>query len=171
MDAISGSYTATQSLNLSYQSFTKQTQQTGEGGKTTDILQFSSFNLSFEQSISLVTDKAFEKLQTVVSDARAALGLPEDAVVDTSPEATADRIANFALGFFGNFQKNNPELEGDEARQGFVDLVGPAIQQGIQEARDILEGLQALTPEVGSTIDGIASLIQDRLDDFLANGI
>ena len=120
------------------------------------------------QTIEIVTERAMAKLQAVVADAREALGLPEGKSLDLSAEATANRIVEFALNFFDNFRANNESIEDDgEARQAFIDLVGPAIQQGIDEARDILGALQALTPEAGEKIDAISSIIQERLDAFL----
>lgn len=121
-----------------------------------------------KQAIEIVTERAMAKLQSVVGEAREALGLPEGKTLDLSPEATADRIVEFALNFFENFRANNDFGEDSEdARQAFIDLIGPAIQQGIDEARGILESLQALTPEATGKIDAISALIQERLDAFL----
>ena len=106
----------------------------------------------------------------VVGDARAELGIPEGAAIDTSAEATAGRIADFALGAFEAFKRNHGDLGEDEAREEFVAFIGAAINQGISEARGILEALSALNPEVGTKIDTISGFIQQRLDDFLANG-
>ena len=124
--------------------------------------------VSARQTIEIVTERAIAKLQAVVTEAREALGLPEGNSLDLSPEATAARIVDFALNFFDNFRANNKGIEDDgEARQAFIDLIGPAIQQGIDEARGILEALQALTPQANGKIDSISALIQERLDAFL----
>ena len=85
-------------------------------------------------------------------------------------ELAAGRIADFALGAFEAFKRNHGELGEDKAREEFVAFIGAAINQGISEARGILEALSALNPEVGSKIDTISAFIQQRLDDFLANG-
>jgi Domain of unknown function (DUF5610) len=135
-----------------------------------DSAQFGSVTITASQSIDIVVERSLDKLRAVVSDAREALGLPEGATLDTSPEATAGRIADFALGAFQAFQDNHPELEGQDARTAFADLIGNAIEKGISEARDILTALSALTDETNSSIDTISQLIQDRLDNFVANG-
>jgi len=119
-------------------------------------------------SMRVVLDRAMEKLRAVVGDARAALGMPEDAVIDTSPEATANRIADFAIGAFSAWHKNHKDLSEDDARAQFASFIGGAIQQGISEARGILQGLSALSPEVDSNIDSTWNFIQQRLEKFVS---
>ena len=127
--------------------------------------------VSVGQAQGIVLDRAYEQLRALVDEARTELGIPEGGVYDTSPEATANRIADFALGFFSKYAGNN-QLEDDEAgRAQFASFIGKAIETGINEARDILGALQALSPEIGGSIDKTASIIQQRLDDFVANGL
>jgi len=124
--------------------------------------------LSLPEAMKIVGERALEKLRSVVSDARAELGIPEGTVLDTSPEATAGRIVDFALGAFAAYAERHSELGDAEARQAFVDIIGPAISQGIEEARGILGALNALTPEVDANITKTAEIIHQRLSDFLA---
>ena len=132
-------------------------------------MHFGAQPPSAAEAINIVVERAMERLRQVVSDARAELGIPEDATLDTSPEATAQRIVDFALGFFDQYVENHPELSGDDARQEFSIFIGAAIQQGIQEAQGILGALDALNPEVESLIGAIESIVQERLDAFAAN--
>jgi len=127
--------------------------------------------VSNSQALQIVTERAFEKLRSVVAEARAELGIPEGEELDTSPEATANRIADFALGFFDNYAENNSLADDAEGRQQFVDFIGAAVQQGIDEARGILTSLQALNPEVDGNIEQTSSIIQNRFADFVENGI
>lgn len=137
-----------------------------------DILDLSrGKGVSTSDTLDLVREKAYEKLRGVVGDARKALGIPEGAVIDTSPEATADRIVNFALGFFSKYAENNGLANDEAGRKQFADFIGAAIGQGIQEARDILSGLQVLNPETDNLIENTASIIQQRLDDFVSKGL
>ncbi|NIA14800.1 MAG: hypothetical protein GWP08_12050 [Nitrospiraceae bacterium] len=124
--------------------------------------------LTTDQATNAVLMRAMDKLRAVVSDARSALGMPEDAIIDTSAEATANRIADFALSAFDKWSKNHSEAGGEEARQQFADFIGGAIAQGISEARDILSALDSLSPEVDSNIDSTWQIIQQRLQDFVA---
>ena len=163
-----------QSSNVyaSYQSSSKSsTTQTSEKAASSfkDKLELGKGSpLSKEQTNALILERAFNKLRSVVDDARAELGLPEGAELDTSAEATAQRIGDFALNFFDKYLEKHPEVEGDAARKQFADFIGGAIKQGIEEARGILDALSALNPDLTGKIDSIGQLIQQRLDDFVA---
>ena len=136
-----------------------------------DTVQFGANGaVSNGQAMQVVLERAFEQLRAVVTEARDQLGIPEGTVLDTSPEATAHRIADFALGAFDRWHENHGELGEEEAREQFAAFIGGAISQGIEEARGILTALKALTPEVNTNIDTTYSIIQDRLNDFVLNG-
>ena len=119
----------------------------------------------------IVVERALDKLRAVVADAKAELNLPEESALDTSPEATATRIADFALGFFSKYAENNDLEDNEEGRAQFAQFIGEAINAGIGEARDILSALKVLNPQVDNNIDATAQIIQSRLDDFVANGL
>lgn len=143
-----------------------------EGGK--DILDLGSNGaVSTKEAMGVVLERAMAKLKSVVEEARAALGIPEDAVIDTSPEATANRIADFALGAFEKWRSNDKSrlaLADEDARKQFVEFIGAAVEQGIGEASDILNALGALSGEVQDNIAQTQSFIQQRFDDFILNG-
>ena len=126
--------------------------------------------LSKGDTQNVVLNQAFEKLRAVISEARAALGIPEDATLDTSDDVTANRIVDFALGFFQQYAENNNLQDDEEGRAQFAEFIGDAIMQGISEARDILSALKALDGNA-LDIDKTQDLIQSRLDDFVANGL
>jgi hypothetical protein len=121
-----------------------------------------------DRSMQIILDRAMEKLRAVVDEARTALGIPEDAQMDTSPDATAGRIADFALGAFPHWLKQHPNLSDEDARKQFAAFIGGAIDQGIAEARDILRGLNALLPDVDKDITATRDIIQNRLNNFVA---
>lgn len=137
----------------------------------TDQVSFSSGGVSESQAQSMVLERAFEKLRAVVGDARTALGLAEGEEIDTSPEATANRIADFALNFFGKYAENNGLADDETGRKQFADFIGAAIGQGIEEARGILTALSALNGNVDSGITETEGYIQKRLEDFVKNGL
>lgn len=127
--------------------------------------------LSMEQSMNIVVERALDKLRSVVEQARAELGLPEDAVIDTSAEATGDRIATFALGAWDKYAKLHKLEDNEDGRKQFADFIGGAINQGISEARGILGALNALSSDVDANINKTSDIIQQRLQDFVANGL
>ncbi|MGH1460551.1 MAG: DUF5610 domain-containing protein [Neptuniibacter sp.] len=91
--------------------------------------------------------------------------------VDVSPEATADRIVSLTTSLFINYQDANPELEGAELVDKFVDVISGGIEQGFSEARDILDGLGVLGGDIAANIDKTFELVQQGLQAFReANG-
>ena len=78
--------------------------------------------------------------------------------VDTSPEATAERIVSFATQFFAIHQEQNSGLSFDEQLNSFMDKIGGAIDQGFDEAKDILSGLKVLEGDIADGVDQTYSL-------------
>lgn len=127
--------------------------------------------LSDQERSNLVVERALARLRSVVDDAKKELGIEEGSPLDISPEATANRIVGFALGFFDKYAKKNGLENTEEGRRQFADFIGGAISQGIDEARGILGALNALDPNTTSNIDKTASIITDKLDAFVKNGL
>ncbi len=154
--------------------YTKTTQFTAEARmsiSTRDTVELGAGTpLSPEDAIRVVNERAMNRIREAVDAARQELGLPEGATLDTSAEATATRIADFALKAFDVWRKNHGELGDDEARAQFAKFIGGAIQQGIGEAKDILNALGALNGETENKITAISDLIQKRLDAFVRGG-
>lgn len=88
---------------------------------------------------------------------------------DNSPEATAGRIVSLSTAFFGAFQQQHSELEGDEALTRFMDTIRGGIEKGFKEARDILQGLQVLNGDISGNVDKTYELVMKGLDEFVAN--
>lgn len=114
--------------------------------------------------------KDLQKLESLVQNAKDDLGMSPKTSLNVSPEATANRIADFALLAFHQFQENHPEFGEDKVRTEFVQFIGEAIGQGIEEARDILTGLNALSSEVDADITKTVNIINERLRQFAEQG-
>ncbi len=84
-----------------------------------------------------------------------------------SPEKTADRILDFALGFFGNSEQYKEGGNTEESRQSFADVIGAAIQKGFDQALGILGDLP---DETADEVDETHSLVFDGLDNFVTTG-
>lgn len=137
-----------------------------------DVLQLgASGKPDAAESLRMVNERAMDKLRLVVAQARAELGLPEDAQLDLLPEATGDRIADFALKWFGQWAKNNKVGDTEEDRTRFVEFIGRAVQKGVEEARGILKVLNALNPEVDNMISQTLDRVHARFEDFIRNGM
>ncbi|QFU21520.1 DUF5610 domain-containing protein [Shewanella eurypsychrophilus] len=95
-----------------------------------------------------------------------ALQTAYDNGIDTSPEATADRIVSFATQFFSLYQEQNSNMEFDDQLSSFMDIIGGAIDQGFNEAKEILTGLQVLEGDIAAGVDQTYSLVLEGLQTF-----
>jgi hypothetical protein len=62
----------------------------------------------------------------------------------------------------------HPELNEDDARLSFADLIKGGIDQGFAQARDILDGVGVLEGDIASAIDATYSLVMQGLEAFRA---
>lgn len=86
--------------------------------------------------------------------------------VDTSPQATADRIVSFATAFYQKYSEQNPDMPEEERLDKFLALVGGGVDKGFEDARSILDGLGVLNGKIAEDIDSTYSLIQDGFAKF-----
>ena len=89
-----------------------------------------------------------------------------DQGIDYSPEATADRIVSFGTQFFVMYQQQNSNLSFDEQLDGFMTVIGDAIEQGIGEAKEILEGLQVFNGDIKANANKTHELVLEGLQEF-----
>ena len=90
-----------------------------------------------------------------------------DAGIDTSPEATAERIVTFSTQFLASYREQHPEMDESESLSSFVTIISSGIDQGFGEAKDILSSLNVLEDEVTSTIDQTYELVQSGIQAFV----
>ncbi len=87
---------------------------------------------------------------------------------DFSPAATAQRIVDFATGFFGQFQTNNSEGGQTPQLQGFATMIKGAIEEGFASAQDLLKGLGEISSGIQQDIDKTFELTIRGINDFVA---
>lgn len=80
-----------------------------------------------------------------------------------SPEATADRIVNFAVSFFPMFAADNPDLTHEEQVEAYREMVEGAIDEGFKDAMEILG---SLPNDISANIEQTRSLVDEKLDAF-----
>lgn len=126
-----------------------------------------------DQPLSLVLKTALqginEALQASV-EPDASITSVEDAYesgIDYSPEATAERIVSFSTQFLSAYREQNPEMSEEESLTSFMDVISGGIDQGFDEAKDILGGLNVLEGEVSTNIDKTYELVQEGLKLFV----
>ena len=89
-----------------------------------------------------------------------------DSGIDTSPEATAERIVAFATGLYGRYKELNPDKSEEENLNNFLKIIGGGIDKGFDDAKDILKGLKVYEGEVESGVDKTYGLVMQGLDSF-----
>lgn len=89
-----------------------------------------------------------------------------DSGIDTSPEATAERIVAFATGFYGRYKELNPDKSEEENLTEFLNIIGGGIDKGFADAKDILKGLKVYEGEVESGVDKTYGLVMQGLNSF-----
>ena len=96
-------------------------------------------------------------------DAASVKGLKASGL-DTSSEATAGRLVDFATSFYEQYETDN---QGEQARlEGFVALIRGAIEEGFGEARTILSGIGEIAAQVQAGIDETFEQTMKGVDDF-----
>jgi len=131
----------------------------------------SSLNVSLksrDQSLSLVYKSVINSIGETMEAELGKNPLPGKA--DNSAEATAQRILDFATGFFDTYAKQNPGKDPDKLAKDFVELVRGGFEKGFNEARDILDGMGVLGgSDVEKDIMKTYDLVSKGFDDFLAS--
>ncbi|CAM3652480.1 DUF5610 domain-containing protein [Rheinheimera salexigens] len=89
-----------------------------------------------------------------------------DSGIDTSPEATADRIVSFATAFYGKYKEQNPDKSEQENLDSFLKVIGGGIEKGFADAKDILKSLQVYEGEVESGVDKTYGLVMKGIANF-----
>ena len=134
-----------------------------------DTVQINlSSNLTISDANKILKDKLAEKINAAFKEAGVNIDIREveKQNQDTSPEATARRIVDFATGFFGVYTKNHAKDGQSEQLDGFMSLVHDAIDKGFADARDTLKGIADISGPVSNNIDKTYDLTQKGLDDF-----
>lgn len=144
-------------LEISVQASVKRSfeagyQHTGANGAKTSAYMKTSEEVSFRAEFRL------EQARRLAGAHEAAGGADY-----FSPEATAQRIVDFAMSFFPAYSRDNQDMSFEERVDSFKKMVEGAIDEGFKEAMSILGSMpESVTAEISKTRD----LIQEKLDSF-----
>jgi hypothetical protein len=144
------------------------------GDEQSQTLSMNSVQLNLSASVTIedankiLKDRLAEKINAAFEQAGVDIDIREieQQNLDTSPEATARRIVDFATGFLGAYAKNHADEDEKGQLEGFMSLIGDAIDQGFSDARDILQGIADISGSISDNIDKTYELTQKGLDDF-----
>ena len=89
-----------------------------------------------------------------------------DAGIDTSPEATAERIVAFATAFYSRYKELSDQQTEEQTLDNFLALITPGVDKGFADAKDILNGLKVYEGEVESGVDKTYQLVMQGLASF-----
>lgn len=89
-----------------------------------------------------------------------------DSGIDTSPEATAERIVGFATSLFAIYQKQKPSEDKEQQLNDFMEVIGKGINQGFDDAKAILSGLKVFEGEVEEGVGKTYELVMQGLQAF-----
>lgn len=121
------------------------------------------------ESLALIYTAAIDAINELLAPdlGENALQRGIDEGLDVSPEATADRIVSLTTALFGRYQDSNPQLSFEDQVNRFVEVISGGIEQGFNEARDILDGLSVLEGDIADNIDRTFELVQQGLQEFV----
>ena len=119
--------------------------------------------------VKTLEEAAYAQLRSLVGDAANKLGYSDVMGIDTSPEATSDRIVSFGTSMFGLYQRQNPDLSESDALEKFESLIRGAVDTGFNDAIQIIRGLGAMSSEVDTVTSKTYELIHSKLDDWFSS--
>ncbi len=116
---------------------------------------------SFERGLSADELELFEQagrsgyLDSIASD------------TDTSAEGTANRILGGVTGYiFGAFELSRGELQSADLDE-FEREALRGFERGFAQAKELIEGLGARSPELATDLDRTAELVRSGIHDFV----
>ena len=86
---------------------------------------------------------------------------------DVSPEVISEKIVSTSTALFTQYLEQHPDLPAEEAASSFVETIKSGIDKGFADAREILDGLNALDENLSTTINTAYDLSQQGLLAFL----
>lgn len=118
------------------------------------------------EPMQLLYTSVLDKLNALLNPQPGASALQNAVSRDNSPETTASRMVGLSTGLFEAYKTRNAGENEAEVVNRFVATIRSGIEQGFTEARDILQGLDALRGDIASNIDQTDALVQQKLDVF-----
>ncbi|MDP5136618.1 DUF5610 domain-containing protein [Rheinheimera baltica] len=89
-----------------------------------------------------------------------------DSGIDTSPEATADRITAYATAFYSRYKELDPDTAEEQRLDNFMSLISEGIEKGFADAKDILTSLKVFEGDIESDVDKTYGLVMQGLQNF-----
>lgn len=89
-----------------------------------------------------------------------------DSAVDTSPEATAERIVAFATAFYSRYKELAAADSEEQTLDNFMALITPGVEKGFSDAKDILKSLKVYEGDIETGVNSTYDLVTQGLANF-----
>jgi len=119
------------------------------------------------KSLTVLGNEIVDKLDGLLKNSLPEGGIRALKPENHTPEATASRIADGVLALFPVYQKQNPNLKGEELISSFMSTIRGGVKQGYDDAAGILDGLGAF--QFNGVKEGISKtmeLVEEKLTAF-----
>jgi len=121
------------------------------------------------KSLSISGQKIIDKLNELLKD-KLPNGIQSLKPEEVTPEATADHIVKNITALFDGFAKSNPDLQGEDLINKFMEAARKGVEQGYGDAYKTLDDLGAFQFDgVKDGIEQTKKLIEDKLKAFEDN--
>lgn len=121
-------------------------------------------------SMRAVTERSLAKILETTRAAAQELGIDLE-TFDPSPEAVSSRIADFAIGLFGLYRQQNPDMGDEDALNSYQSLINGAIDQGYQEALGVLSGLGINDQGILDTAQKTIDMAHEKFNAFIEHSL
>ena len=123
----------------------------------TDVLELSTQSISNDQAMRILFERVLNQVNSLFSSNNQEFSLPIDILLDDSPSAVGNMIAEWSLSAFDSVVPS-PDP--------FLSVLPGAIQSGAGDATTIFEELGALTPVLQQNIDTALQAALSRLNEL-----
>lgn len=121
------------------------------------------------KSLSVTAQEVVDKINTALKSSLPN-GVQSLKPEEVTPEATADKIVQGATSFFDIFAKQNPDLQGEDLINKFMETIKGGIQTGYDQASQILDDAGAFQFDgVKGGIEKTKGLIEEKLKAWEAH--
>lgn len=120
---------------------------------------------SGNEPLALLYRSAIQGINEALAPTQGENALENAASQDNTPEATAKRIVSQATGFYAAYQAQQARNGQSASLEDFMATIRKGFEQGFNEAKDILKGLQVLDT-VGDGIQKTYDLVTQGFADF-----
>lgn len=93
---------------------------------------------------------------------------PQDAPPSATPERLSQAVVDGITGYIFNAFRSETESLTPEAFQSFREQVTQGFRAGMEDARDILTGLQTMTSALEESLNKTEALVGQSLDSFFS---